>query len=63
MLSGLIGLLIAILVIGIVAAVIIYLVDMLPIDARFKQVVRILVILIALLMILVRALPMLGVGV
>lgn len=59
--SALISLLITILVVGIVAAVIVYCIDLLPIDGRFKQVARVLVLLIAVLVILVRALPLLGV--
>lgn len=61
MIEGLIALLIVILVVGIVAAVIIYLIDMLPIEGNFKQICRVLVMLIAVLIILVRALPLLGV--
>lgn len=61
MIEGLIALLVVILVVGIIAWLIIWLVDMLPIDAKFKQVARILVIVIAILIILVRALPLLGV--
>ncbi len=60
--NGLIGLLVAIIVVGIVAAIIIYLIDMLPMDGRFKQIARVLVLLIAVLVILVRALPLLGVS-
>lgn len=63
MIDGLIGLLVAIIVVGIVAAIIIYLLDMLPIDARFKQIARVLVLLVAVLVILARALPMLGVSI
>lgn len=63
MVEGLIALLIVILVVGIVAAVIVYCIDMLPIDARFKQIAKVLVILIAVLIILFRALPLLGVAV
>jgi len=61
MLEGLVALLIAILVIGIVAAIIIYLIRMLPIDPKFKQIGEIVVMLIAVLLILIRALPLLGV--
>ncbi len=63
MIEALIGLLIVILVVGIVAAVIVYCVDLLPIDATFKQVARVLVLLIAVLIILFRAFPLLGVAV
>jgi hypothetical protein len=63
MIEGLIGLLIVILVVGIVAAVILYCVDLLPIEPNFKQIARVLVMLIAVLIILVRALPLLGMAV
>lgn len=59
--SALISLLITILVVGIVAYVIVYCIDLLPIDGRFKQIARVLVLLIAVLIILMRALPLLGV--
>jgi hypothetical protein len=62
MISGLIGLLVTILVIGIVAAILIYLIDMLPIDGRFKQIIKVLLLLIAVLIIIARALPLLGVS-
>lgn len=63
MIQGLIALLIVILVVGIVAAIIIYLIDLLPIEGNFKQIARVLVLLIAVLIILLRALPLLGVAV
>jgi len=63
MISGLIGLLVVILVVGIVASVIPYCVHLLPIEANLKQIARVLVMLIAALIILYRALPLLGVGV
>jgi hypothetical protein len=59
--SGLIDLLITLIVIGVVAAIIVWLIDMLPIDGRFKQVARVLVMLVAVLIVLMRALPLLGV--
>lgn len=62
MVSGLVALLIAILIVGIVAAVIVYCIDLLPIDPTFKQIARVIVLLIAVLIILMRALPLLGVS-
>jgi hypothetical protein len=61
MIEALIALLIVALVVGIVAWVIIYLIDMLPIEGNFKQIARVLVMLVAVLVILSRALPLLGV--
>jgi hypothetical protein len=60
MIESLVQLLIAILVIGLVAAVITYCIDLLPIDPRFRQIAKALVLIIAVLVILVRALPLLG---
>lgn len=63
MIEGLILLLVAIIVVGIVAAIIIYLIDMLPIEGPFKQIARVIVLLTAVLIILMKALPLLGVAV
>ena len=63
MIDGLIALLVVIIVVGIIAALIVYLIDMIPIDARFKQIARILVMVIAVLIILARALPLVGISV
>ena len=63
MVGDLIGLLVVIIIVGIVAAIIIYLIDMIPIDVRFRQIAKVLVMLIAVLVILMRALPLLGVAV
>ncbi len=54
MLSGVISLLIGIVVIGLVCWLLMYVIDRLPMDGRFKQVLRILIILIAVLAILQR---------
>lgn len=63
MIEGLIALLIAVIVVGIVAGLIVWCIDMLPIEPNFKQIARVLVIVIAVLVILMRALPLLGVSV
>lgn len=63
MVHGLVGLLVAILVVGLVAWLVVYLIDMLPLDERFRQIARVLVLVIAVLVILFRALPLLGVHV
>ena len=54
MLSGVISLLIGIVVIGLVCWLLMYVIDRLPMDGRFKQILRILIILIAVLAILQR---------
>ena len=63
MIPALITLVIAIIVIGIVAWLVIYLIDLLPIDGNFKKIARVLVMIVAVLAILARALPLLGVSV
>lgn len=63
MIESLIALLIAVIVVGIVAGLIVWCIDMLPIAPNFKQIARVLVIVIAVLFILMRALPLLGVSV
>lgn len=62
MISGLVALLIVILVVAIVAAVLTYCIDLLPINDQFKSICKILILLIAVLIIITKALPLLGVG-
>lgn len=59
MINGLIALLIAVIVVGIIAWLITYIIDMLPIDGPFKQIAKVLVLLVAVLIILAKALPLL----
>ncbi len=61
MIDGLIGLLILLLVLGLIVGLAIWLIDMLPVPATFGQVAKVLIIVIAILILLVRALPLLGV--
>jgi hypothetical protein len=61
MVEGLIALLIVCLVVAVVAAVILYAVSLLPLEPPFHQVVRVLVIAICALIIIFKALPLLGV--
>ena len=63
MVDGLIALLILVVVVGIVFYLVSLLIDMLPIEGNFKQIAKILLILICVLIILTRALPMLGIHV
>lgn len=64
MVSGLIGLLITIVIVAIVAGIMAWLIDQfLPIDERFKRLAIALVWVIAVLVVLFRALPLLGVHV
>ena len=62
MINGLIALLVVIIVVGIVAYLIKMLIDMLPLDDRFKQIAGVLLMLVAILIILAKALPLLGVS-
>lgn len=59
--EGLIGLIIVIIVVGIVALLVRMLIDMIPMDERFKQIANVLVMLVAVLIILSKALPLIGV--
>ncbi len=61
MIEGLIALLIVIVVVGIVAWLIIYCIDLLPIEGNFKAIARVLVMVIAVLIVLAKALPLLGI--
>lgn len=62
MISALITLLILIIIVGIVYYVLTLLLDMVPMDARFKQIAKVLLLLVCVLVILMRALPLLGVS-
>ncbi len=63
MVPGLISLLIVCLVVAVVCAVLLYAVNLLPIEGNFKQIIHLLIILIAVLIIIFKALPLLGVAV
>lgn len=63
MAEALIALLVTCLVVAVVASVILYCVNLLPVEPNFKQIIRMLVILIACLIIIFKALPLLGVHV
>lgn len=62
MTAALIGLIIVIIVVGIVAYIVNLLLDMLPMDGNFKQIAKVLVILVAVLIVISRALPLLGIA-
>jgi hypothetical protein len=61
MIDSLIGLLILIIVIGIVVYLLQMLINMIPMDERFRRIAWVCVLLIALLIIIARALPLLGI--
>lgn len=63
MINSLIGLIVVIIVIGIVVYLLNMLIDMLPIEGNFKQIVKVLIILVAILIILAKALPLIGISV
>ncbi|GLS19061.1 hypothetical protein GCM10007874_20780 [Labrys miyagiensis] len=54
MLSNVITLLIGFIIIGLVSWLLIYLIERLPMDGRFKNILRILVIVVAILMVVER---------
>lgn len=62
MTAALIALIITIIVVGIVLYIVTLLLDMLPMDANFKQIAKVLCVLVAVLIVIVRALPLLGVA-
>lgn len=62
MTAALIGLIVVIIVVGIVAYIVNLLLDMLPMDGNFKQIAKVLVILVAVLIVISRALPLLGIA-
>ena len=62
MISTLISLIVLIVVVGIVAYIVLLLLDMLPIEGGFKQIARVLIMLVAVLIVLMKALPLLGVS-
>ena len=63
MISTLIGLLILVIVLGIIVYLLTLVIDMLPMDGNFKQIAKVLLILIAVLIVLLRALPLIGVNI
>ena len=63
MLEGLISLLILVLVVGIVVWLVLMLLDAIPMPDPFGRIARVLVIVIAVLIVLYRALPLLGVSI
>jgi hypothetical protein len=62
MVESLIALIILIIVLGIVVFVINMLIDLIPMDGRFKQVAKVFLILVAVLIIIMRALPLAGIS-
>lgn len=63
MISALISLIVLVIIVGIVLWLATVLIDTLPMDANFKQIAKILIVLVAVLLILARALPLLGVAI
>lgn len=63
MIEGLVSLLILVLVVGIIAWLVLWLISEIPLPAPIGKIARILVIVIAVLIILYRALPLLGVSI
>lgn len=63
MVESLIALIILIIVLGIVVFLVNMLIDLIPMDGRFKQIAKVLIILVAVLILLMRALPLIGVAV
>lgn len=62
MVSALITLLILIVIVGVVYYLLTLILNMLPVEEGFKQIARVLLILICVLVILAKALPLIGVS-
>lgn len=62
MVGGLVGLLITVLVVAIIVAVVLWAIEQIPLQPPFVQIIRVLVIAIAAIVIIMRALPLLGVS-
>jgi len=58
----LIGLLILVIVVGIVLYLLMLLLDRIPMDDGFKQIAKVLLVLICVLIVLAKALPLIGVA-
>ena len=63
MVDDLIALIIAIVVVGIIVGIVLYLVDMIPMDPRFQHLAKMLIILAAVLIIILKALPLLHIAI
>ena len=63
MVEALIAWLIVILIVGIVAGIVIYVIGMIPMEARFQQLAKMVVLLIAVLIVIMKALPLLNVAI
>lgn len=61
--NALIGLLVLILIVAVIWYVLKTVIDLMPIDATFKRIAQILLLLIVALVIFVRTLPLLGIAV
>jgi di/tricarboxylate transporter len=61
MLEGLIGLVVLIIVVGIVVYLVRLLLNMIPMDESFRQIAWVCILLVAVLIVIARALPMLGI--
>jgi hypothetical protein len=63
MTSALIGLIFLVIIVGIVVWIVLQLVALLPMDAAFQNIVRGLIIIVAVLIVMYRALPIIGIAV
>lgn len=62
MIDTLVGLFVVVIIVGVVLFLAKILIDMIPMDSRFKQLAWVLVLLVAILIVLSKALPLLGVS-
>lgn len=62
MIDALIALFVVVLVVGIVLYIVTLLIKKIPMDSDFKQILLVVAVLIAVLIVIGRALPLLGIG-
>jgi hypothetical protein len=62
MVEALIAWCVVILIVGIVVGIVVYIIGMIPMDARFQQLAIMVAVLIGVLIIILKALPLLGVA-
>lgn len=62
MINGLIGLVVLVVIVGIVVYLLRLLINLIPMDGAFKQIAWVLIILVAALYVISKALPLLGIA-
>ena len=63
MVGGLVSLIVLVIIVGIVLMIVKVLLDKIPMDGSFKQIAWLLMVLVAVLIVVYKALPMIGVSI